>query len=156
MAEECSPSITSPTYEIPLILTRASPKDHIPPIPRQFHSSAMRPPSMPYDALQLAFARTGSGPPVVMIHGNPATHTLWNAAPSRLRRGFAGGWSHVSYGKGYSPKRAAEVAMEADRKGLVRALCGLVREADYNSYGDTLNRLGAAHHQPLLLLGAGE
>ncbi|MDB5033416.1 MAG: putative Alpha/beta hydrolase [Chlorobi bacterium] len=226
----------------------------------------MRLQTMPYDASQLAFIRTGSGPPVVMIHGNPATHTLWrplaerlaaartvyainlpgfggspapatadqytlrslarlvlefgtiqgferfdlighsfggaisitmadlfpdsvrslvaitpmtdripmlarlarvaplewmagtlwNAAPSRLRREFAGRWAHVSYGKGYSPGRAAEVAMEADRKGLVRALCGLVRETDYGSYGETLGRLGAAHRQPVLLVGAGE
>ncbi|MEO5930408.1 MAG: alpha/beta hydrolase [Candidatus Kapaibacterium sp.] len=226
----------------------------------------MRHQTMPYNPSQIAFAQTGSGPPVVVIHGNPATRTLWrplaerlaasrtiyaidlpgfgdspapattsdynlralarlvlefgtihglerfdlighsfggaiaitmtdlspdsvnslvaitpmtermpalarlagitplqwmagalwNAAPSRLRREFAGRWTHVSYGKGYSPERAAEVAMEADRKGLVRSLCGLVREADYISYGETLGRLGAHHRQPVLLVGAGE
>ena len=39
---------------------------------------------MPYDSHNIAFERTGNGDPAILIHGNPATHTLWTPLMERL------------------------------------------------------------------------
>lgn len=39
---------------------------------------------MPYPADQINFLRAGSGPPAIMIHGNPATVSLWRPLVERL------------------------------------------------------------------------
>ena len=37
-----------------------------------------------YPASQIDFIRVGAGPPALMVHGNPATHTLWSPLIERL------------------------------------------------------------------------
>jgi pimeloyl-ACP methyl ester carboxylesterase len=39
---------------------------------------------MPYSPSDLNFERTGSGPPAILLHGCPATHTLWRPLVERL------------------------------------------------------------------------
>jgi pimeloyl-ACP methyl ester carboxylesterase len=41
---------------------------------------------MPYSADDIAFERTGSGPPMLLVHGCPATHTLWRPLVPELAR----------------------------------------------------------------------
>ena len=33
----------------------------------------------------------GSGPPLLLLHGYPQTHTMWHKVAPRLGRGFYGG-----------------------------------------------------------------
>ncbi len=40
---------------------------------------------MPYPANQISYSRNGSGPPVLMLHGNPATRSLWRPLVERLQ-----------------------------------------------------------------------
>lgn len=221
---------------------------------------------MHYDPRTVAFEQTGSGPGVILIHGNPATHTLWSPvvarvsdvrtvyaidlpgfgrspmpsdrkefamdrlaetvlgfaetvgldrfdlvghsfgggialtlaamAPTRIRTlaaitplttevpllgrlarsraigGIARGawrilgkrgrrwgarnWARVSYGKGYTPERAAQIAVEAERPDLFSPLTGLMRAMDPTAYTARLNALATTTSIPLLLVGAGE
>jgi pimeloyl-ACP methyl ester carboxylesterase len=41
---------------------------------------------MAYSLSELNFVTAGSGPPLVLIHGNPATHTLWRPITESLAR----------------------------------------------------------------------
>lgn len=41
---------------------------------------------MHYPASHIRYWRTGEGPPALMIHGNPATHTLWRPIAERMQR----------------------------------------------------------------------
>jgi len=79
----------------------------------------------------------------------------WRLAPHRLRRWAARNWTHVSYGKGYSPERAAEVAREADRPDIFLPLTGLMRSIDREVYRGHLDALSRGRIPPILLVGAG-
>ena len=79
----------------------------------------------------------------------------WRLAPHRLRRWAARNWTRVSYGKGYSPERAAEVAGEADRPDLFLPLTGLMRSIDREVYRRRLDALSRGSGPPILLVGAG-
>jgi pimeloyl-ACP methyl ester carboxylesterase len=42
---------------------------------------------MPYPASKIHYAPSGHGPPLLLIHGNPATHTLWRPVAGLLEAG---------------------------------------------------------------------
>jgi pimeloyl-ACP methyl ester carboxylesterase len=85
---------------------------------------------MTYDASQLNYIAEGTGPPAILIHGNPATHSLWRPFVKRVadvRRtyamdlpGFGGSPAPDDLG-GYALEAlAATVLRFADLRGIGR------------------------------------
>lgn len=83
-----------------------------------------------YPVSRLHFIRLGQGPPVLMIHGNPATHTLWRPLAEPMSRdrtvyaidlpGFGQSPAPESR-SGFALERLAEVVIEfARQQGLDR------------------------------------
>jgi|GEM_PF-1669136 len=85
---------------------------------------------MPYPASQISYERTGDGPPALMVHGNPATHTLWrplagHAAGMRTvytidLPGFGGSPAPETRAGFSLPELARAVLTFADLHGLER------------------------------------
>jgi pimeloyl-ACP methyl ester carboxylesterase len=68
---------------------------------------------MAYRLSELNFVTAGSGPPLVLIHGNPATHTLWRPITEALA-GIRTLYAVDLPGYGWSPppERMEEMARE--------------------------------------------
>lgn len=85
-----------------------------------------------------------------------AAVSVWPHLPVAIKGLFAKGGARISYGSAYHPKRAAEVAQEAQRHDLPRSMSLLMVEADLQQYRHTLCYLEQLPLIPLLLIGAGQ
>lgn len=79
----------------------------------------------------------------------------WRSLGRRARRWGARNWARVSYGKGFSPERAAQIAIESERPDLFVPLSALMRSMDPRAYAHRLDTLATETGIPILLVGAG-
>jgi len=76
--------------------------------------------------VEIAYAKGGSGPPVLLLHGFPQTHAMWHAVAPVLARDFTVVCADLrGYGDSAVPRGAGEFSfrkMAADQRGLMQAL----------------------------------
>ncbi len=75
---------------------------------------------------RIAYARAGSGPPVLLLHGFPQTHAMWQGVAPQLAKAFTVVAADLrGYGASSKPRRMEEMSfrpMAQDQLALMRHL----------------------------------
>jgi 3-oxoadipate enol-lactonase len=115
------------------------------------------------NGIQMAYERHGSGPPLVLLHGYPLDHTIWNEVVERLEddfdmilpdlRGF--GQSEVVEPQYTIAEMAADVAALLDKLGIENtyiaghSMGGYISLAFVRNFRDRVLGLGLVASQAL-------
>lgn len=106
---------------------------------------------------QIAYARAGAGPPILLLHGFPQTHVMWHGAAPDLARDFTVICADLrGYGassKPTGPQAGTFRAMAADQHALMVSL-GFAQYhlAGHDRGARTAHRLALDHPDALLSL----
>ena len=86
------------------------------------------------DAGELRLRLGGSGPPLLMLHGNPQTHALWHAVAPQLARSYSVVCPDLrGYGGSHKPVITADHGPYAKR-AMARDMAQLMQQLGHASY----------------------
>ncbi|MFL4471417.1 alpha/beta fold hydrolase [Tateyamaria armeniaca] len=109
------------------------------------------------DGITIAYDQTGSGPPVLLLHGFPQTRAMWHAIAPVLARDFTVITADLrGYGDSTKPSGMEDMsfrAMARDQVTLMQHLgFGQFHLVGHDRGGRTAHRLALDHHTALLSL----
>ena len=86
------------------------------------------------DGMAVRFRRAGSGPPLLLLHGNPQTHVMWHRVAPELARRFTVIAPDIrGYGVSGKPPASADHAAYSKRAMALDAV-GLMRELGFGRF----------------------
>ncbi|MCW8087095.1 alpha/beta fold hydrolase [Sabulicella glaciei] len=101
--------------------------------------------------MRVRFRRGGSGPPLLLLHGNPQTHAMWHKVAPVLARRFTVICPDIrGYGFSAKPKPAPGHAAYAKRE-MAKDVLGLMRELGHERFSVVSHDRGARLAHRLVL-----
>ena len=110
------------------------------------------------DGHAVRFRRGGSGPPLLLLHGNPQTHAMWHKVAPILARTHTVICADIrGYGLSAKPAPSAD-HLPYSKRAMARDVAGLMRDLGFARYGVVSHDRGArvAHRLALDNPGAVE
>jgi len=93
--------------------------------------------------MEVRFRRAGSGPPLLLLHGNPQTHAMWHRVAPELAQRFTVIAPDIR-GYGFSAKPPASADHEAySKREMAKDIVGLMRELGFARFSIVSHDRGA-------------